>query len=92
MNGRSLLIGVLLPLLAGCFSYTMPLAYTNTSIADTKQGQDCKVLIFGVGSHGPDVTMAQAIRLGGITKLRSAEYHVSTLQGAVVECVVARGE
>jgi hypothetical protein len=43
MNGRALLIGVLLPVLAGCFSYTMPLAYTNTSIADTKKGQDCKV-------------------------------------------------
>jgi hypothetical protein len=92
MNGRALLIGVLLPVLSGCFSYTMPLAYTNTSTADTKQGQDCNVLIFGVGSHSPDVTMAQAIRLGGITKLRSAEYHVSTLQGVGTECLVAHGE
>ena len=92
MNGRALLIGMLLPVLAGCFSYTMPLAYTNTSIADTKQGQDCNVLIVGVGSHGPDVTISQAIRLGGITKLRSAEYDVSTLQGVGTECVVAHGE
>ena len=92
MSGRALLIGVLLPVLAGCFSYTVPLAHTNTSIADTKQGQDCTVLIFGIGSHGPDVTTTHAIRLGGITKLRSAEYHVSTLQGAGTECVVAHGE
>jgi hypothetical protein len=33
------------------------------------------------------VTMTQVIRLGGITKLRSAEYHVSTLQGVGTECV-----
>ena len=92
MNGRALLIGVLLPVLAGCFSYSRPLAYTTTSIADTKQGQDCRVLIFGVSNHGPDVTMAHAIRLGGITKLRSAEYRVTTLQGVGTECVVAHGE
>lgn len=92
MNGGALLIGVLLPVLGGCFSYTMPLAYTNTSIADAKQGQDCKVLIFGVGSHGPDVTTAQAMRLVGITTLRTAEYRVSTLQGVGTECVVAHGE
>ena len=92
MNGRALLIGMLLPVLAGCFSYSMPLAYTTTSIADAKQGQDCRVLIFGVSNHGPDVTMAHALRLGGITKLRSAEYRVSTLQGFGSECVVAHGE
>jgi len=93
MNGRALLIGVLLPVLAGCFSYSRPLAYTTTSIiADTKQGQDCRVLIFGVSNHGPDVTMAHAIRLGGITKLRSAEYRVTTLQGVGTECVVVHGE
>lgn len=92
MNGRALLIGVLLPVLAGCFSYSRPLAYTTTSIADAKQGQDCRVLIFGVSNHGPDVTVAHAIRLGGITKLRSAEYRVNTLQGVGNECVVAHGE
>src|SRR5215467_9251154 len=31
-------------------------------------GQHCRVLIFGVGGHSPDMTMAQAIRLGDITK------------------------
>ena len=92
MNGRALLIAVLLPVLTGCFSYSMPLAYTTASIADARQGQDCRALIFGVGNHSPDVTMAQAMRMGGITKLRSAEYRVSTLQGVGTECVVAHGE
>jgi hypothetical protein len=92
MNGRALLIAVLLPVLTGCFSYSMPLAYTTASIADARQGQDCRVLIFGVGNRSPDVTMAQAIRMGGITKLRSSEYRVSTLQGVGTECVVAHGE
>jgi len=92
MNGRALLIGVLLPVLAGCFSYSRPLANTTAPIADAKQGQDCRVLIFGVSNHGPDVTLAHAIRLGSITKLRSAEYRVSTLQGLGTECVVAHGE
>jgi len=92
MNGRVFLIGVLLPVLAGCFSYRTPLAYTTASIADAKQGQDCRVAIFGLQGNGPDVTLAQAIRLGGITKLRSAEYRVSTFQGIGTECVVVHGE
>jgi hypothetical protein len=92
MKGRALLIGVVLPVLAGCFSYTRPWAYTMAPIADAKQGQDCRVLIFGVGEHDPDVTLAQAIRLGGITKLRSGEYRVNTLQGTGTECVVVHGE
>lgn len=92
MNGRALLIVAVLPILPGCFSSTMPLAYTNVSISDTKQGQDCKVLVFGLGRHIPDLTVAQAIRLGGITKLRSAEYRMTTFQGVGNECVVAHGE
>ncbi len=92
MNGRVFLLGVLLPILAGCFSSTTPLAYTTASIADAKQGQDCRVGIFGLRGHGPDVTLAQAIRLGGITKLRSAEYRVSTFQGIGTECVIVHGE
>lgn len=92
MNGRALLIGAVLPILPGCFSYTMPLAYPNASISDAKQGQDCRVLILGLGSRGPDLTVAQAIRLGGISKLRSAEYRISTVQGTGNECVVAHGE
>ena len=92
MNGRTFFIGTVLPILSGCFSSAIPLAYPNASISDVRQGQDCKVLIFGLGSHGPDLTVAQAIRLGGITKLRSAEYRTSTFQGVGNECVVAHGE
>jgi hypothetical protein len=92
MNGRALLIGAVLLVLPGCLYHTMPLAYPDASISDARQGQDCKVLIFGLGSRGPDLTLAQAIRLGGITKLRSAEYRTSTFQGVGNECVVAHGE
>ena len=92
MNGRALLIGAVLLVLPGCLSETMPLAYPNTSISDVRQGRDCKVHVFGLGSNGPDLTAAQAIRLGGITKLRSAEYRVRTFQGIGNECVVAHGE
>ena len=92
MNGRALLSGAVLLVLPGCLSHTIPLAYPNASISDAKQGQDCQVLIFGLGSHGPDLTVAQAILMGGITKLRSAEYQMSTFQGVGKECVVAHGE
>lgn len=91
MIGRSLMIVVVLPVLTGCFSYTRTLEYDHPSIADAKQGQDCRVQIFGLGGS-PDVTMAQAIHVGGITKLRSAEYRVNTIQGVGNECVVAHGE
>ena len=92
MNIRTLLIGGLLPVLPGCFSYTMPLVPINASVVDAKRGQDCRVLIFGVGGHGPDVIMAQALRLGNITKVRSVEYRVSTVQGTGTRRVVAHGE
>jgi hypothetical protein len=92
MNGRALLISAVLLIFCGCVSHTMPLAYPNPSISEAKQGLDCKVLVLGLGSSGPDLTVAQAIRLGGITKLRSAEYQINTLQGIGKECVVARGE
>jgi hypothetical protein len=91
-NGRASLIGAVLLILPGCLSRTMPLAYPNASISDVRQGRDCKVLVFGLGSPGPDLTVAQAIRLGGITKLRSAEYRMRTVQGIGDECVVAHGE
>jgi hypothetical protein len=39
-----------------------------------------------------DVTGTKAMRLGGITTLRSAEYQVNTLQGLGRECVTAHGE
>lgn len=91
MIGRTLLIAIVLPVFAGCSSYTRTSDYDRPSIADAKQGEDCRVQIFGLGGS-PDVTMAQAIHVGGITKLRSAEYRVSTIQGVGTECVIARGE
>lgn len=92
MNGRALLIGAVLPILSGCLSHTTQLAYPNASISDVKQGQDCTILVFGLGSDAPDLTLGQAIRLGGITKLRSAEYRTSTFQGIGKECVTVRVE
>ncbi|HJR75969.1 MAG TPA: hypothetical protein VJ805_03315 [Nitrospiraceae bacterium] len=91
MNGRAWLIGVVLLVLPGCFYDTRSLAYTNASISDLRQGRDCKVLFFGL-TQVPDLTVAQAIRLGGITKLRSAEYQMSMFHGVGNECVVAHGE
>ena len=91
MRGQTLLIGILLPVLAGCFSYSRPLGYTNASITDTKQGQDCRFLLFGLGGS-PDVTMNQSMLLGGMTKLRSAEYRVDTFQGTGHDCVITHGE
>jgi hypothetical protein len=91
MNPRVVLIAMLLPLLAGCESYTRPLGYRNSSVTDAKQGQDCRVLVFGLGGMA-DVTGTRATRQGGITKLRSGEYRVKTISGVGTECVIARGE
>ena len=55
MNGQVVLIAMLLPVLAGSESYTWPLGYTNSAITDAKQGQDCRVLVFGLGGMA-DVT------------------------------------
>jgi hypothetical protein len=92
MNGRTLLIGAVLPILSGCLNYTMPLAYFNPSVSAAKQGQDCQMYVFGIGGHGPDLNVAQAIRVGGITKLRTAEYRANEFQGIGKDCVVAYGE
>ena len=81
---------MLLPVLAGCESYTWTLGPTNLAISDAKQGQDCRRQ-FGIGGV-PDLTGTQAMRSGGITKLRSAEYRVNAFSGVGSECVIARGE
>ena len=85
------LSAMLLPVLAGCQSYARPLGGTNPTIPDAKQGQDCRVYVFGIGG-GPDVSGIQAMRSGGITKLRSAEYRVNAFADVGRECVIARGE
>ena len=85
------LSSMLLPLLAGCESYARPLSGTNPTIPDAKQGQDCRVHVFGIGGM-PDVSGIQAMRLGGISKLRSDEYRVNAFVGVGRECVIAYGE
>ena len=82
------LSAMLLPVLAGCESYVLPLGPTNPTITDAKQGQDCRSYLSGV----PDTTGTQAMRSGGITKLRSAEYRVNAFSGVGSECVIAYGE
>jgi hypothetical protein len=90
MNGRILLIAMLLPLVVGCESYTW-LVYKNASVPDVKQGHDCQVRVFGLGS-AVDETGIQAMRLGAIRHVRSTEYRVHTVHGVGKECVIARGE
>lgn len=82
------LIAMLLPVFAGCESYERPLVPTNPTITDAKQGQDCRGYLGGE----PDLTSTQAMRSGGITKLRSAEYRVNAFSGVGSECVIAHGE
>lgn len=90
MKRPIMLITLLLPVLAGCVSYVTPLGPTNLTITDAKQGQDCRRQ-FGIGGI-PDVTGTRAMRLGGITKLRSTEYRVNSFSGVGKECVIAHGE
>lgn len=85
------LSGMLLPILAGCESYQRPMGGTNAAIADAKQGQDCTLYVGGLGGV-PDLTGTQAMRSGGITKLRSAEYSVTGFAGVGHECIIVRGE
>jgi hypothetical protein len=85
-----LLIALLLPAIAGCESYSWSL-YKNPVVTDAKQGQDCRVLVFGLG-RSVDPTGVRAMRLGGVTKVRSTEYQVNTIQGVGNECVIAHGE
>ena len=90
MTRRMLRIAILLPALAGCESYTWPV-YHNPSISDARVGRDCRVLVFGLGGS-VDPTGMRAMRHGDITKVRSTEYQVNTVQGVGNECVIARGE
>jgi len=90
MSKRVVLIAMFLPIFAGCVSSTTQMGYTNVAIADAKQGQDCRILV-GIGGM-PDLSGNQAMRQGGITKLRSAEYRENTLYGVGEACMVAHGQ
>ena len=84
------LISVVLPVLAGCFSYASPVGPSNHSVADVKHGEDCTVLLFEIGHHEP--TVIEAMKQGGIAKLRSAEYRETTFIGIGHKCITAHGE
>ena len=90
MNGRILSIAMLLLFVAGCESYTW-VVYNNAAVPDMKEGRDCRVHVFGLGG-AVDETGIQAMRLGAITRVRSTEYRVNTIQGVGNECVIAHGE
>ena len=90
MKRPMMLIAMLLPLLLGCESSTW-LLYANPSVSGEKKGQECFPGPLGLGRK-LDLTGNEAIRLGGITKVRSIEYDVTKFHGLGRECVVAHGE
>lgn len=90
MNGRMMLIAMLLPILAGCESYRW-LVYASPPLTGAKQGQDCRSLVLGLGGT-PDLSGAEAVRHGAIKKVQIIEYLNNTFQGVGSECIVARGE
>ena len=86
-----MLIAMVLPFLSGCQSYKS-LLYVNPSISDAKQGQQCLPPDpVGLG-RTLDLNGGEAMRLGGITKLRRLEYQVVKFHGVGRECVIAHGE
>jgi hypothetical protein len=90
MKRPMMLIAMLLPLLLGCESNTW-LLYANPSVSGEKQGQECFPGPLGLGRK-LDLTGNEAMRLGGITKVRSIEYGVTKFHGLGRECVIAHGE
>jgi hypothetical protein len=83
-------ISVLLPALAGCFSYASPVGPSNHSVSDVNQGEDCTLLLFDIGHHEP--SLVEAMKQGGMTKLRSADYREKTFIGIGQKCITAHGE
>jgi len=93
MKKLVMLIAMVLPFLSGCESYKS-LLYDNLnpSIGDAKQGQECLPPDpVGLG-RTLDLNGGEAMRLGGITKLRRLEYQVVKFHGVGRECVIAHGE
>jgi hypothetical protein len=92
MKELIILISILLPLLTGCESYTW-LVYANPSLTGgAKEGQECLSQDpLGLGRK-VDLTGQEAMRVGGITKVRNIEYQVMKFHGFGKECVVAHGE
>ena len=80
----------MLPALAGCQSYTW-LVYGNPPLGGARQGQECRLALLGLG-RDVDLTGNEAMRLGGITKVRGIEYQVNTFHGMGKECIIANGD
>ncbi len=92
MRNPMMLAAILLPLLGGCESYTWSV-YANPSLTGSdKQGRECLPHDpLGLGRR-VDLTGHEAMRVGGITKVRNIEYQVTKFHGVGRECVVAYGE
>ena len=90
MKGLISLIAIVMPLCAGCESYTW-LLYENPSLNATKQGEQCLPDPLGIG-RGIDLSGNEAMRAGNITKVRTIEYLVAKFHGLGKECVVAQGD
>jgi hypothetical protein len=91
MKRPMMLIAMLMPLFLGCESST-ELLYANPSLSSAKEGQECLPPDpLGLGRK-LDLTGNEAMRLGGITKVRSIEYEVTKFHGFGRECVIAHGE
>ena len=91
MKRSMMLLAMLLPLLLGCES-SKELLYANPSLSGAKEGQQCLPPDpLGLG-RTLDLTGNEAMRVGGITKVRSIEYSVTKFHGVGRECVIAHGE
>lgn len=91
MKRLLMLIVAFLPLLAGCESYTW-LLYANPALNSGKQGQECLTPDPLGLARQVDMSGNEAMRRGGITKVRTVEYQVAKFHGWGTECVIARGE
>jgi len=93
MKRPVMLIAVLPLLVAGCESSTSLIyASLNSSIGSTKQGQQCQTPDpVGLGRK-LDLNGGEAMRLGGITRVKTIEYQVVKFLGVGKECVIAHGD
>jgi hypothetical protein len=90
MKRSMVLIAVVLPVLAGCQSYTWVL-YANPPLDGGKHAQQCAPVVFGLGPN-VDLSGNEAMRIGGITTVRTVEYQTTSFHGVGKECVTAQGE
>jgi len=90
MKKLMMLIAVLLPVLAGCQSYSWVL-YANPPVGGATRAEQCAPVVFGMGPN-VDLSGNKAMRAGGITTVRTVEYRTTSFHGVGKECVSAQGE